>query len=54
MTTAPTHQEVETHFRALLAEADLPPPDDVGYESESVVVYWHEPKLAVVVDFYED
>jgi hypothetical protein len=53
VTTTPTHQEVETHFRSLLADADLPPPDDVGYEPESVVFYWHEPKLAVVVDFDE-
>ena len=48
------HEEIETHFRALVADADLPPPDDVGYEPESVVFYWHEPKLAVVVDFDED
>jgi hypothetical protein len=46
-----THREVEARFRALLADADLPAPDDVGYEPESVVFYWHEPKLAVVVDF---
>jgi hypothetical protein len=51
VTTAPTHQEIETRLRALLAVADLPPPDDVGYEPESVVFYWHEPKLAVVIDF---
>jgi hypothetical protein len=49
--TTPTHQEVETRFRTLLADADLPAPEDVGYEPESVVFYWHEPKLAVVVDF---
>lgn len=50
---APTsrHGEVETGFRRLLDEADLPAPDDVGYEPESVVFYWHGPKLAVVVDF---
>jgi hypothetical protein len=53
VTTTPRHQEVETHFRNLLADADLPPPDDVGYELESVVFYWNQPKLAVVVDFDE-
>ena len=47
------HQEVESHFRELLSDASLPAPDDVGYEPESVVFYWHEPKLAVVVDFDE-
>jgi hypothetical protein len=48
------HREVETHFRALLADNDLPAPDAVGYEPESVVFYWREPKLAVVVDFDDD
>jgi hypothetical protein len=48
------HQEVEAHFRALVAEAELPTPDDVGYEPASVVFYWHEPQVAVVVDFEED
>jgi hypothetical protein len=49
-----THREIETRFRALLDDADLPAPDDVGYEPESVVFYWHEPKLAVVVDFDDE
>jgi hypothetical protein len=53
VTETPTHQEIETHFRCLLADAELPPPDDVGYEPEAVVFYWNEPKLAVVVDFDE-
>ena len=53
MTARPTHQEVEARFRGFLAGADLPPPDDVGYEHEAVVFYWNEPKLAVVVDFDE-
>jgi hypothetical protein len=54
VTVTNTHREIETHMRTLLADADLPPPDDVGYEPESVVFYWHEPKLAVVVDFDEE
>jgi hypothetical protein len=45
------HQEVETQFRKLLADSSLPEPDAVGYEPESVVFYWTEPKLAVFVDF---
>jgi hypothetical protein len=48
------HREIETHFRALIADAELPAPDDVSYEPESVVFYWHEQKLAVVVDFEDD
>jgi hypothetical protein len=53
---APTtrHHEVETRFRALVDDADLPAPDSVSYEPESVTFYWHEPKLAVVVDFDAD
>jgi hypothetical protein len=48
------HLEIEARFRDLVAEAELPTPDDVGYEPESVVFYWHEPKLAVAVDFDEE
>jgi hypothetical protein len=53
---APTtrHDEIEVRFRALMDEADLPAPDRVSYESASETFYWHEQKLAVVVDFDED
>jgi hypothetical protein len=51
MAMTPRHEEVEERFRALLQSSDLPPPDDVGYEPDSVVFYWHDPKLAVCVDF---
>jgi hypothetical protein len=53
---APTtkHDEIETRFRTLMDEADLPAPDSVSYEPESVTFYWHEQKLAVAVDFDED
>ena len=54
MAATSTHREIETHFRALLADHDMPAPDDVSYEPESVTFYWHEPKLAVVVDFEDD
>lgn len=54
MASTSRHREVESGFRRLLDEVDLPAPDDVGYEPESVVFYWHEPKLAVIVDFEED
>jgi hypothetical protein len=45
------HHEVEARFRELVAEAGMPAPDEVAYEPESLVFYWHGPKLAVVVDF---
>ena len=53
---APTtrHDEIETRFRELVDDAELPAPDSVSYEPESVTFYWHEPKLAVVIDFDED
>jgi hypothetical protein len=51
VTVTSKHRDVESRFRDLLAEADLPAPDDVGYESESVVFYWHEQKVAVAIDF---
>ena len=53
---APTtrHHEFETRFRALMDEADLPAPDSVSYEPESVTFYWHAQKRAGAVDFDED
>jgi hypothetical protein len=45
------HQEVEARFRRLMADAELPEPDAVEYEPESVVFLWDEHKLAVCVDF---
>jgi hypothetical protein len=48
------HEEVEAHFRALLEDEGMLAPDDVGYEPGSVVFYWNEPKLAVVIDFEGD
>jgi hypothetical protein len=50
MATEPTHQDVEQRFRDLIAEAGLPDPDDVAYESRSVVFLWNEEKVAVAVD----
>jgi hypothetical protein len=45
------HREVESRFRKLLIDADLPEPDDVEYDPDSVVFFWHGPKVAVCVDF---
>jgi hypothetical protein len=54
MSCTPRHQEAEARFRELLQSAELPGPDEVGYEPDSVVFYWHDPKLAVFVDFEDD
>ena len=45
------HRDAESRFRKLLTDAALPAPDDVEYERESVVFFWHAPKVAVFVDF---
>ncbi len=45
------HREAEERFRGLLIEAELPAPDEVTYEPESVGFYWHEQKLVASVDF---
>jgi hypothetical protein len=50
MPITPEHRSVETRFRELLASADLPEPDAVEYEPDSVLFRWHEQKLAVYVD----
>jgi hypothetical protein len=54
MPTTAKHREVEARVRQLVADAALPAPDDVEHEPESVVFYWNEPKVAVVVDFDQD
>jgi hypothetical protein len=45
------HRTIEARFRELVEQADLPAPDDVEYELESVTFLWHGPKVAVAVDF---
>ena len=34
----------------LLAEAELPAPDRVEYDDDSVVMFWNGPRLAVCID----
>ena len=49
-----SHEELEARFRTLLESADLPPPDEVGYEPGGVVFIWHGQKLVVFVDFDDE
>jgi hypothetical protein len=51
MSITDRHRDAESRFRKLLTDAALPEPDDVEYEHESVVFFWHAPKVAVFVDF---
>jgi hypothetical protein len=48
------HREVESRFRKVLTDAALPEPDDVEYDPDSVVFFWHGPKVVVCVDFDKD
>jgi hypothetical protein len=43
-------QEVESAMRELVERAGLPEPDEVEYDPDSILLLWHEHKLAVVVD----
>jgi hypothetical protein len=40
----------ERRTRAIAAEAGLPEPDEVEHRDSSIVLLWHELKLAVEVD----
>ncbi len=44
----------EAHVRRLLEAQDLPPPDDVEYRDGEIVLLWHGPKVAVVVELTDD
>jgi hypothetical protein len=54
MSVRPSHEDVEAEFVSLLASADMPAPDEVGYEPDGVVFRWYEQKLVVFVDFDSD
>jgi hypothetical protein len=47
------HEAAERTMRELLEGEGLPQPDEVEYRDDSVVLLWHETKLAVVIDLAE-
>ena len=49
----PTHPEAEQRLRQLLAENDLPMPDEVVHRPAEVVFLYHAQKLAVVFEMGE-
>jgi hypothetical protein len=51
MTPTARHRTVESHFRTLVDEAGVGPPDRVEYQARAVVFLWDGPQVAVVVDF---
>ncbi|MEA2439394.1 MAG: hypothetical protein QOH76_818 [Thermoleophilaceae bacterium] len=50
MTITSEHEAAERAMRELLPNTGLPQPDEVEYRDASVVFFWHETKLAVVID----
>jgi hypothetical protein len=45
-----TRREAQRRFLEILAEAELPPPDEIHWEEESTVLLWNEIKFAVYLD----
>jgi hypothetical protein len=50
MATLTQLQAAESTMRQLLADNDLPGPDEVEYREASVAFLWHDTKTAVVID----
>jgi hypothetical protein len=46
----PSHATVEARMRELIEDAGVAAPDAVVYEPRAVVLLWHEPEVAVVID----
>ena len=54
MKTPPTPAEAEAHLRQLLADNEMPQPDEVVHHPAEVVFLFHEKKLAVMVELTPD
>jgi len=50
MHNPPTAAEAEAHLRRLLADNEMPQPDEVLHHPAEVVFLFHEKKLAVTVE----
>jgi hypothetical protein len=48
--TEDRRQEFEQAMHALLERERLPAPDEVEHRENSIVLLWHDEKLAVVID----
>jgi hypothetical protein len=49
----PTHAEAEGRLRRLLADNDLPMPDEVIHRPEELVLLYHEQKVAFIFELDE-
>lgn len=54
MPSTDAHEAAERAMRELLTGEGLPQPDEVEYRESSIVLLWHETKLAVVIDLDDD
>jgi hypothetical protein len=54
MSSTDAHEAAERAMRELLTGEGLPQPDEVEYRDESIVLLWHDTKLAVVVELEDD
>ncbi len=54
MPADPHHRDVEARFIQLIEDAELPRPDRIEFEPDSVIFFWDGPKTAVVVDLDPD
>jgi hypothetical protein len=50
MTKPSRHAQVEQRFRALLASADLPEPDDIARMQRALIFLWYDSKAFVLID----
>jgi hypothetical protein len=50
MTGNTTRREAQRRFLEILADAELPPPDEIHWEDESTVFLWNEIKFVVYLD----
>lgn len=50
MTDDAPRREAQRRFLEILAEAELPAPDEIHWEEESTVFLWNEIKFAVYLD----
>lgn len=50
MTDDAPRREAQRRFLEIVAEAELPPPDEIHWEEESTVFLWNEMKFAVYLD----
>jgi hypothetical protein len=50
MATLSQKIRAETRVRELIAENDMPEPDEVEYGFTCIRLFWHRPKVCLVID----